>query len=111
MQRIDHDFRGSEERGQDPACGQSDAVGRSIRTIGRAFPGSVVQPAGQFVEALVQGAAQSNIQLLYSTTNRQDWKVAADRLTNQGQRRSIALGIVQCFGMAWFATILARVNV
>src|SRR5690349_10251230 len=69
MQRIDHDFFRSSKRCQKPACGQHNAMRRTVRPVGRIPSGAVIEPARYFMNPLVQSTTERDIQLLDASTN------------------------------------------
>ena len=94
MQRIDHDFFRSSKRCQKPACGQHNAMRRTVRPAGRIPSGAVIEPARYFMNPLVQSTTERDIQLLDAPANCEDRKISPNRLSNQWQRRRVALPIV-----------------
>ncbi len=73
MQRVDERRVGAAvERPEHPAFPDADAMARAVAVIERqALVRAVVPHSGQFMDVLVQGAAQRDVELLVTPADRE----------------------------------------
>ena len=95
------------------ARGQRDRVRRAVAFFDRhvAPAPAMVEPLRHLEDALMQGAAERDIQLLDAAADRQHRHVAAHRLADQRQCRRVAVGIVQRALHARRPAVMVRLDI
>src|SRR5437868_259604 len=86
-------------------------MSRAVRAIRRIFPRTMIETAGELMHALMQSAAERNIQLLDTSADCQDRQVTPNRFANQRQSRRVARRIVQGLRVARLAAVPARMDI
>src|ERR1700748_1332953 len=71
----------------------------------------MIHLAGDGAQSLVQGAAQSDVQLLKAPANSEYWNGLLNRGTNQRQGHAIAFGIFLRLGVMWLRAVVSGSNI
>lgn len=112
VQRIDDELSSPSEALQvTPACQRDVVGGVRVANFDRALGRAVVQSSGDFMDALMQAAAERNIQLLYASTDTKHRNAVRYRGANQRQGQLITLGIMQGTGLACRSIVVMRLDI
>jgi gamma-glutamylputrescine oxidase len=112
VERVHSNAIGIGEAAQYAALFQHNVVGGAILDIERLrFIVSMVEEAGDFVQLLVERAAEGDIHLLEAAAYAQHRDSAIDGLGDERERGRVPVLVVQCAGSACGAGVMQRLHV